>query len=382
MRNASHMLREQKPRVSFGNDWVRHSIAELFIDDISRYVPLVTTDFNTDSLEDLKNGKMPQLKALNLHNGTLYKWNRLCYGLKDNIAHLRIENRYIPAGPSVKDEIANAMLWVGLMQGMPEQYRQIWKHMQFKDARGNFINAARTGINTYFNWFGQGISASKLARKILIPTAREGLKKSNINHKDIDYYMNIIEKRVDNNLTGSKWQIRNFRQLKKQMSNEEASILLTYNMYKNQQQKKPVYQWAELNSNSKHDLNLSDKVYKVMTKELYVVNENDLIDLLAKIMEWKNIHHLPVVDNSNKFKGIITRTNLDIQKTQANQLKRTIAKEIMIKKVIIGKPEMLIEDAKKLMIKHQIGCLPIIENMELIGMLTKNDLLKLSKKVN
>jgi len=89
---------------------------------------------------------MPETKALNLHNGTLYKWNRLCYGLHKNIAHVRIENRYIPSGPSIKDEIANAMFWVGVMQGMPDNYKNIWEQMSFSEAKGNFINAARTGF--------------------------------------------------------------------------------------------------------------------------------------------------------------------------------------------------------------------------------------------
>ena len=159
LRNVSHFSREQKPRVSFGTDWVKDSILELFTDDISRYPPIVSSEFDEDSVTAIKKGIMPKLKALNLHNGTLYKWNRLCYGVHQNVAHLRIENRYIPSGPSVKDEIANAMLWVGVMQGMPRQYEKIWRKMPFYDAKGNFINAARTGIHTYFSWFGKGISA-------------------------------------------------------------------------------------------------------------------------------------------------------------------------------------------------------------------------------
>ena len=71
LRNKSQLLREQQPRVSFGNDWVKNSILELFTDDITRYAPLVTSTFETDAIEDLNNGIKPKLKALNLHNGTL-----------------------------------------------------------------------------------------------------------------------------------------------------------------------------------------------------------------------------------------------------------------------------------------------------------------------
>jgi len=381
MRNVAHLLREQKARVSFGTDWVKDSIVELFTDDISRYAPIVTKDFNENALDQLEKGKMPQLEALNLHNGTLYKWNRLCYGVHENVAHLRIENRYIPAGPSVKDEIANAMFWIGVMQGMPNGYKDIGRLMQFKDARGNFISAARTGINTYFNWFGDGISAKKLGKKVLIPMAREGLKKSNINAEDIDYYLNIIEKRIDTNLTGSKWQIRSSRKLKQHVSRDEANILLTYNMYQNQLKKTPVYQW-KLAEMSKDRINSHDKIYKVMTTEVFVVNENDLVVLVERIMEWKKIHHLPIIDEHNKIKGIISKTTLNNLKSNDPLYESKSVKEVMVKNVIIGNLEMFIDDARDLMYTSGIGCLPIVENEELVGIFTKKDLYKIDRKTH
>jgi hypothetical protein len=60
-------------------------------------------------------GEMPKLTALRLHNGTVYRWNRACYGDDDGKAHLRIENRVLPAGPTPRDEIANAAFFFGLM---------------------------------------------------------------------------------------------------------------------------------------------------------------------------------------------------------------------------------------------------------------------------
>jgi CBS domain-containing protein len=374
MRNTSYLLREQKPRVSFGNGWVKESILELFTDDIARYTPLVTAKFNEDSLQSLQQGVLPKLEALNLHNGTLYKWNRVCYGVHNNVAHLRIENRYIPSGPSVKDEIANALFWVGVMQGMPEKYKEIWKIFPFNDARGNFINAARTGINTYFNWFGKGISAKKLVKKILIPMAREGLQKTAVHTADIDYYLGIIEKRIQKNINGSKWIVRSKRKLRKKVSNDEACVLLTYNMYKNQQQDIPVCDWKLAKVYPSKRSKKEDKLYKIMTTELFVVNENDLVELVQKIMEWKNIRHMPVVNKQNKLIGIITRTNLETIDLKQAKNDLVIAKDIMVKKVTTATPETLIVDAKKIMDSKGIGCLPIIDNDELIGIFTRSDL--------
>ncbi len=183
LRNQSYLLRGQKPRVSFGNNWLRNSIIELYKDDIVRYTPILTSNFDENAVELLQQGKIPHLQALNIHNGTIYKWNRLCYGINNGVPNLRIENRYIPSGPTVKDEIANALFWVGVMQSMPKKYKKVYDKIPFREVKGNFINAARTGINTYFNWFGKGISAKRLIKEQLLPLAYEGLIKSKIDEK-------------------------------------------------------------------------------------------------------------------------------------------------------------------------------------------------------
>ncbi len=284
LRNTSQLLREQKARVNFGNDWIRDSILEVFTDDVARYTPLVTADFSGNPIEDLKNGIKPDLKAIGIHNGTLYKWNRVCYGVHENVAHLRIENRYIPSGPSIKDEIANSMFWVGVMLGMPDDCKSIWKRMAFKDAKGNFIKAARTGLDTYFNWFGEGISAKKLIRLVLLPMAHEGLLKANIDERDIAFYLNIIEDRVEKNTTGSKWLVRSSRMLQEKVSREEANILLTYHMHKNQLDNLPVSEWELAKPLAREDASSNDRVHKVMSTQVFTVNINDSMRLIKNCL--------------------------------------------------------------------------------------------------
>lgn len=374
-RNNTHILREQKPRVSFGQNWIKNSILEIFTDDISSYAPMLTTDFDENSIESLKQGKMPKLRALNLHNGTLYKWNRLCYGVHENVAHLRIENRYIPSGPSIKDEIANAMLWVGVMHGMPEKYKNIWEKASFNEARVNFLNAARTGIDTYFNWFGHGISAKKLIRTKLIPIARKGLRRANINQDDIDFYLNIIEKRIENNTTGSKW-IKNSKDLlRKECSVHETNLIITKHIIDNQASGLPVSEWLPI-TNSKNDLiEKYNKLYKVMSTELFVVNEHDLVALAAKIMEWKNIHHLPVVNDENRLVGIILKSQL----SDDHLTKDSIAKDIMVKEFVSAHPETLLDEAVIKLNENKTSCLPVIEDDILVGIFTNNDLERIKR---
>lgn len=376
LRNRSYLLREQKPRVSFGSDWIRNSVIELYQDDIVRYTPLLTTDFKEDALSKLKNGEIPKLKAIGVHNGTIYRWNRLCYGQNNGSPNMRIENRYIPAGPTIQDEVANALFWVGVMQGMPEKYKKIHELLPFNEVKGNFINAARTGINTFFNWFGKGISAKKLILSELLPIAHEGLLKSNIDKKDIEFYLNIIEKRTESRCTGSQWIKYSNRALNKKMTKDIANATLTAHMYMNQKSGKPVHEWKLAEDN--HILNMDIgmiKLEKFMTTEVFVVNENDLVELVSKIMEWRNIHHIPVVDDNNRLTGLITEKNiLHIKSRDKNVI---VAKDIMVKDVITVDSETSIERANEIMLENEIGCLPIIELGDLVGILTKNDLNKL-----
>ncbi|PWG04438.1 CBS domain-containing protein [Polaribacter aquimarinus] len=379
LRNVSHFSREQKPRVSFGTDWVKDSILELFTDDISRYPPIVSSEFDEDSVTAIKKGIMPKLKALNLHNGTLYKWNRLCYGVHQNVAHLRIENRYIPSGPSVKDEIANAMLWVGVMQGMPRQYEKIWRKMPFYDAKGNFINAARTGINTYFSWFGKGISAKKLLENILIPMAKEGLLKSNVDEGEIDYYLNIIQKRIDKSTTGSKWLIRNKRKLRKEVSKYESHVILTEHIYKNQQLNIPISEWESIDVHENDISKKYDKVYKIMSTGLFVVHENDLLQLAYKIMKWKNIHHIPVVDKNNFVVGVLEKKQLDNLDFTSKKIQNKVAKNIMTTNYDIVESETSYKKIKELIETTDNTSVIVLNDKKLVGIFTKSDLERIEK---
>jgi hypothetical protein len=52
---------------------------------------------------------VPALAELSLHNGTIYRWNRPIYDVVDGRPHLRVENRVLPAGPTVVDAVAGGL---------------------------------------------------------------------------------------------------------------------------------------------------------------------------------------------------------------------------------------------------------------------------------
>jgi hypothetical protein len=172
-RSAAHQARGFPTRVGFGDRWLEGSVLEIFREDIARFRVILTADPEEDALELLARGTVPKLKALALHNGTVWWWNRACYGVTDGVPHLRIENRVLPAGPTPLDEVANAAFFAGLTLGLAEEYGDITRHMTFHDAKANFINAARLGLGAQFQWAGgKTYAADALILEELLPLAR------------------------------------------------------------------------------------------------------------------------------------------------------------------------------------------------------------------
>jgi len=371
-RANSFLLYEKMSRVSFGNSWGKGKVVDLFRDNVSRFRSLVTFEFTKDSVEMLKNNEIPHLRALCLHNGTIYRWNRVCYGVGEGKPHLRIENRYIPSGPTVIDEIANLAFWVGVMIGRPKAYNNIDSKMDFKDAKSNFFNAARYGLATQFYWNNKQITSQKLILDEFLPMAFQGLSKAGVSGKDAAFYLGIIEKRVKSH-NGSQWMIKSYRNLLKSKKHYEALQILTSQMHKKQESRYPVSVWKALKQDTPFSFTDRIVVKHKMTTDVFTVNENDSIELVLNIMKWKNIHHMPVINNDKKLVGLLTKA--DIKKYINNEEKHKDAvKSIMIKEVYTIGQYKSIEEAKKLFQKHNIKGLPVIRRNRLIGIITTRDI--------
>ena len=381
MRRRLHSLRERQQRVSLGHKWIR-SITEVYKDDISRYPLIFLTQIEKDSLEVLHQGQIPELKALRIHNGTIWKWNRPCYGIMDGKPHLRIENRYIPSGPTIIDEVSNMAFWVGLMKAMPAEYKNIWEKADFEDAKENFYKAARIGIQTGMTWEHSIMPAQQLVLDILLPLAKKGLEKCNIAPEDITRYLNVIEDRTRSAKTGSRWMINGFRTLKKKMGRDEAAVTLTAAMHKRRLTTKPVHRWTEIDVTEKDLVDISYEVVgNCMTTDLITAHGNDPIELVACIMEWWHIRHMPVEDINGKVIGILTRKRIDnfLASPEANPA--ATAEEVMIKDPFFVDPSCSTQQAMQFMLEKKISCLPVIQNDQLVGLLTDIDMERLHKKM-
>jgi len=381
MRRRLHHLRERQQRVSLGHNWIR-SITEVYKDDISRYPLIFLTQIEKDSLEVLHQGQIPELKALRIHNGTIWKWNRPCYGIMNGKPHLRIENRYLPSGPTVIDEISNMAFWVGLMKAMPAEYKNIWEKADFEDAKENFYKAARIGIQTGMTWDRSMISAQQLVLEILLPLAKKGLEKCNIQSEDITRYLTVIEERTRSAKTGSRWMINGFRTLKKEMGREEATVTLTAAMHKRRLSGEPIHRWEEAKVHEKDLVNISyDAVSNSMTTDLITAHGNDPIELVACIMEWRHIRHMPVEDINGRVVGILTRKRIENFMASPEASLSATAEEVMIKDPFFVDPSCTTQQAMQFMLERKISCLPVIQNGQLVGLLTDIDMERLHQKM-
>ncbi|MBK9255445.1 MAG: CBS domain-containing protein [Saprospiraceae bacterium] len=383
-RTTHDHMRERSPRVSFGRDWLHESILEIYREDIARFRVLLSSDVEEDSLAVIKSGQVPKLRALQVHNSTVYRWNRPCYGISENgKPHLRIENRILPSGPTVLDEVANACFWLGAMVGMADQVDDIRKNMAFVDARDNFGKAAKFGVDSKFTWFNdEKISAVDLVKELL-PVAQKGLESRNIDPNDINRYLDVISERAKRHTNGARWMLRSYTKLIDTTSTDEALSVLTATMIKNQKSNKPVHEWELPNSS---DLKLYQPSHLVVSEfmltDLFTVQKDDIVDLVAELMDWNTIRYTPVEDTKGKLVGLVTaRLILRHLLKSKNSKKTTLVSEIMLKNPHTVTQDTNILDAMRIMKEHKIGCLPVVNGEELVGLISESEFLKITARL-
>ncbi|WP_373497260.1 CBS domain-containing protein [Aquiflexum sp.] len=372
IRASSYLLNEAQPRVSFDNGWQTGTVIDIFKDNVARFKSLVTSDMLEDSTEVLKQGEIPKLHALNLHNGTVYRWNRTCYGVGGGKPHLRIENRYIPAGPTQIDQIANMVFWIGVMKGRPEKYYNIHEEMDFKDAKSNFYHAARNGMGAQFKWDGKEVSSKRLILDVFLPMAYEGLRKAGVSENDITTYLSIIEKRV-NSHSGSEWTIKSYRNLLTTKKRNESLQVLAANIFLNQENDTPVSDLEILEPSATTTFDIEKKVHHVMSTDIFSVEEKDSLELVLYIMKWKKIHHMPVTKGDNELVGLLSWKDL-VPYFDNDEIKSIAVKKLMKIDLITISQDKNVDEAKELMKLHNFNSLPVVKDNKLVGIVTSKDI--------
>jgi CBS domain-containing protein len=371
--------------VNFGDRWLDNSVVELFHEQIARFRPIMISEPEENPFLALANGRTPLLSALRMHNGTVWRWNRACYGVQNGIAHLRIENRALPSGPTIVDEIANAAFFTGLMVALPHTFGEIAKRMAFDDAKLNFFRAARHGLDAHFHWLdGQSHSGSSLILDQLLPLAHEGLSSSQVADEDIKKYLGIIYERVRSGQTGARWIRSSLAAIGASALKDATQRKLTAKILNNQKQGQPVHCWPILEVTGsqewEHDYRT---VGQFMSTDLFTVKPDDLIDLAASLMDWRHIRHVPVEDADGRLVGLITHRGL--VRAMINRA-RSGKGPVIVRDVMIADPVTITSATSSLaaieiMRSQRVGCLPVVEEDQLVGIVTSYDFLEAAAKL-
>jgi gamma-glutamyl:cysteine ligase YbdK (ATP-grasp superfamily) len=239
-------LRNQgvRPRVWFGERWIT-SIFDLFEENV-RYFPSLLPELSLeDPVAELDAGRAPMLQELRLHNGTVYRWNRPIYQVVDGIPHVRVENRVLPAGPTVVDTLANAAFFHGALRTLMSDERPLWSKLAFSTAEENFFAGARHGLDAVMYWPGLGeTGAEELVLRRLLPMAHHGLEAAGVPTPVRERYLGIIEDRAKSGRNGASWQVAAVTALEERGLDRSAALtqmlkLYTEGMHANE----PVHTW-------------------------------------------------------------------------------------------------------------------------------------------
>ncbi|HEX6445029.1 MAG TPA: glutamate-cysteine ligase family protein [Streptosporangiales bacterium] len=234
-----------RPRVWFGERWIT-SIFDLFEENVRYFPALLPICEEEDPIEMLERGDTPHLEELRLHNGTIYRWNRPIYDVVLGRPHLRVENRVLPAGPTIVDILANTAFYFGLVNDLAEADRPIWSQMSFSAAEENFHAAARDGIEARVYWPGVGeVHATELVLRRLLPRASAGLDAWGVAPRIRDRLLGVIEQRCLTGQNGATWQTRTLARIERDrnLDRPEALRAMLRRYSEHMHANEPVHTW-------------------------------------------------------------------------------------------------------------------------------------------
>jgi len=386
-RSEAHQIRGGRRRVSFGDRWVDSSVMEIFKDDIARFRAVISADVDPEPMELIERGEAPALSALRLHNGTIYRWNRACYGVHRGKAHLRIENRVLPAGPTVLDEMANAAFFYGLMTACAAEYGDVRKRIGFDEVKANFLAAARLGLKAQFSWIGdRSIPADELILDELLPMAYAALVDHGIDSSDVDRYLGILHDRVESGQTGAQWMLDSASAMESsKRTTDERMRALTAATIERQTTTRPVHTWDLARDDEVSDWRPSyETVGQFMTTDLFTLRPSDIVDLAANVMDWERIRHIPVESDDGGLVGLISDRAL-LRLLAKGYGKRdqgpVLIRDVMKPDPVTVGPNTPTLEAMRLMRERKVGCLPVIEKGKLVGLITERDLIDVAAQL-
>jgi gamma-glutamyl:cysteine ligase YbdK (ATP-grasp superfamily) len=245
IRLRDKMQWQEPTRVNFGFGWLRHNIWELFSEAVALYQPILP-----EITAEVDKQTLPELAELNLHMGTIWPWHRPVFSNHEN-GHIRIEFRAIPAGPTSLDMVANAAYAIGLAIGISDDIEQYLNCMPFRFAEYNFYRAAQHGLDANILWPHQNRYQPKETPitdviRASLPIALRGLLSLGIEHNEAKQFLDIIEQRLEQHMTGAIWQKQTLQFLEKNTNKQQACQLLVQQYIAYCRSCQPVATWDRL----------------------------------------------------------------------------------------------------------------------------------------
>jgi CBS domain-containing protein len=159
---------------------------------------------------------------------------------------------------------------------------------------------------------------------------------------------------------------------------------LTTAMKENQENGRPMHLWSLAEIPQKSDWIDNYKTVELfMTTDLFTVRPEDVIDLAANLMHWRHVRHVPVENDEGKLVGIVSHRDLlelfALGKTNGSG--EIVVRDVMKQNLVTVRPETPTLEALSLMREKNIGCLPVIKNERLVGLVTAHDFLTVSAKL-
>ena len=376
-------MREMSSRVRFGERWIESSVSELFQEDVAAFQVLLAKDVSEDPIAVLDAGGIPKLEALQLYNSTVYRWNRPCYGVGGGKPHLRIECRTLPAGPTTTDEIANAVFWIGSVLGMAQAYPDLTDRIDFDDVKGNFLAASRLGLRAGLNWLDGGAGgADELILETLLPIAEAGLAEYPIDSGDVEKYLGVIRERVEANVTGASWATKSLRNLKNAGTRGERLAALTASTARQQESGIPVARWtlADLQEAGGWKHNYM-RVEQYMTTSLTTVNEDEVVELVAYLMDRRGIRHVLIEDKQRRLVGIVSYRSILRLMAEGRSMAEADCMPVgavMEREPVTVAPETTTLEAIDLMRSNKVSCLPVVKDDQLVGLVSETDFMPMA----
>jgi len=233
-------------RVPFGHGWVRKSAYELFAESCHLYPILMPVYSDADDVGIVRDGGIPELAELRLHQGTIWNWNRPVYDAADD-GHLRIELRALPSGPTPVDMMAGAAWLAGLTSGLANGIDEMLNAFPFRYADFNFYRAAQSGLDADLLWpSDDGVSPREIRASVLcrdlLPVADRGLERIGVDEVERRRLLGLIRDRLDSGITPARWQRRAVAAMD-DLPREEAMCRLVEEYLANAASGRPVTEW-------------------------------------------------------------------------------------------------------------------------------------------